>query len=213
MQPIKSKNAKNKQDEIKELMSNDFKENEIEYKIKDDKIIFNIKLDNIWLDCYGIIYKNRITKFNFYKDSITIEESNMLKKYITSSYPKEGCINYDEYNYTLYTTYPSAGYKLFIRLENSLEFSLNVSFEDEKHRVFKYKMSTSEIIEYISIIVCAVLGLLLTIQFIYMYMNNYDKDVLVISAIISYLYMAISIFIFCFQAKVGIKKNILWPIF
>ena len=46
-----------------------------------------------------------------------------------------------------------------------------------------------------------------------MYENNYDSNILLICAIISYLYMASAIFILACDASVNIKNKILWPIF
>lgn len=197
----------NKLEEVKKY----FIENEIEYTIKYEFITFCIKLDDIWIEGTGEIYNDRITKYHFYKSCKTEEESKMLKKYITSSYPKE----YDEYycDSSIYTTFPSCKFKLLIMLSNGMDFSLHVLFENNKHKRYKEKIDGKTIFSYVGIILCAIIGLFLTIQFIYMYEKSYDKNMLIVSAIISYLYMAISIFVMCLFSDVEKKNCILWPIF
>ena len=97
-------------------------------------------------------------------------------------------------------------------LSNNLDFSLKVSFEDEKHKLYQDKAYISDVQSTVCIIVSAVLGLALSILFMYLYFKRYNKNITIITGIISYVHMAVSIFVLCNIYDVEFKRKVLWPI-
>ena len=170
-------------------------ENGITYSIDDKKITYSFILDGIKLECTGYIYKNRITNLQMFSDSCSNEEIESLKKKVTSRYAKKH--TYLDSNVTCYTPYPNVGFALDIILSDSNEFFVNVCFEDETHKLFDHKDRMKKIREIIIILSVALLGLGLSILFLSMYYNESNITSNVITGIISYFYMSISIFILC----------------
>ena len=170
-------------------------ENSITYSIDDKKIVYSFDLDGIKIECTGYIYKNRITNLQMYSNSCYDEEIALLKKKVTSRYTKKH--TYLDSNVTCYTTYPKVGFALEILLSDSNEFFVNICFEDETHKLFDYKERVKQIREIIIILSIALLGLGLSILFLTMYHNDSNITSNVITGIISYFYMSISIFILC----------------
>ena len=183
-------------------------ENEIEYLIDEKVIQYSFFIDELKIECIGCIYKNRITNLKIYSNSSSDEEIEYLKKKVTSRYSKKyTCV---DSNVTCYTTYPKAGFALEIILSDSNEFFVNVCFEDETHKLFDHKARMKNIRNTIIILTVALLGLGLSILFLSMYYKESNVTSNVITALISYFYMSISIFILCKLTEEEHRKTLLY---
>lgn len=183
-------------------------ENSISHSIDEKKITYSIILDGIKIECTGYIYKNRITNLQMYSNSCSNEEIESLKKKVTSRYVKKH--TYLDSNVTCYTPYPKVGFALEIILSDFNEFFVNVCFEDETHKLFDHKARMKKIREIIIILTVALLGLGFSILFLSMYYNESNITSNVITGIISYFYMSISILVLCKLNDEESRKTLLY---
>ena len=183
-------------------------DNGIAYSIHVDTIKYSIFLDELKVECIGYIYKNRITNLKIYSNTCSIEEIKILKKKVTSRYTKK--FEYIDSNITVYTTYEKVGFALEIILSDSDEFSVNVRFENEEHKLFDHEVRKKKIHETIIILLVALLGLGLSILFLSLYYKENNLTSNIITALIAYLYMSVSIFILCKLDEEEQRKTILY---
>ena len=170
-------------------------DNDIVYSIDAETIKYSICVDELKIECIGYIYKNRITNLKIYSNSNSVEEIELLKKKVTCRYTKK--FEYADSNVTCYTTYSKVGFAIEIYMSNSNEFLVNVCFENEEHKLFDYEVRRKQVYETLIVLAIALLGLGLSILFISLYYkeNNFTRNV--ITVLISYCYMSVSIFILC----------------
>lgn len=189
-------------------------EKKIEYIINKDTIEYFISVDGHRIECIGYIYKNRITDYKFFSKTTSKEDIEYLKKKISSRYCKKYSATDSELTY--YTTYPKVGVALEIILSEKDEFYFVVAFEDDSHRLFDHEVRKKNVIETITILACALIGLGLSIFFLYLYSKENNLTRSIITAIISYIYMSLSIYMLLKMNKEDKKKTILsmllWPV-
>lgn len=163
-------------------------ENEIEHIIKNDIIEFSIYINNKKILCEGTIYKNMISNYTLYS-RCNEDESMMLKGLISNNYPKK--FLQDDDNVSYYCSFSKNNYLFNITLSNDINFNLLVNFLDDKNKPIKDGHKSNDRLEILFTIISAIIGLGLTILFIYLYKNKNNLYLNIINTIISYLYMQI----------------------
>lgn len=182
---------------------------EIEYKIKSDVIEFYFFLHDIRVWCEGKIHKDKICNYSFYS-KCDENESKILKSYISSYYPKKYLK--DDMDFTYYTSYEENGLYFEIILSNDINFNLVVRFLNDKNKPYKYNNKREGKFDIIFLILYVLFGLGLTILFIYLFNKGIDLKYIIINGVISFLYMALSLFGVLVSENMNKLKALMWSI-
>lgn len=187
------------------------KENELEYFIKDDYIEFYTKYNDRSITWIGNIYKDRIYSLNGTFKSDDKTDIYRLYDFISCKYSRK-YIDV-ETKITYFTKIPTkTNFIIEISVSTEKDFIVNVLFEDDKHKPFKNKQKIEDIKDSIGLGICGIGGTGLSVLFILLYINRNNLSFTIISGIVSYLFMMVSIFIYNIRNHNNIKKNILYSI-
>lgn len=184
------------------------KKQEIEYVIKDNMIEFYIYLGKKRVWCEAHIYKKFISGYVLHS-KCDEKESERLKDYISLCFPRKYLK--DDNDFIYFKSYPQNCYYFEMILSNDVDFNLVVKFLNEKNKPYKYNVSNDK--GYIiGLIIEIVIGLALTVLFMYQYNKINDFNTNIITAVISVVFMVLSILIILLMEKIKILKSILWSL-